>query len=495
VLAPDRHVLASILKRIPTSALSATPELQLCAAALCMVEGRIADMEPHLVVARELMSRDESAADPSTRITWALLAGALARVRGSAATVVEATSSALDILDGVGSAVPLARVFRGVALNNKGCGLVWMGDLAEAERCLTAALTASDQLGATLAQMNTLGHLGLAAAVVGRLDEATDWANAGRELAEARGWTHVTQATTTFLSLAVVSLQQNDLDESEHHVARGLQALKHQAEPLPLFALRLTQASLETVRGRFGMARALVDEVRSATERQPLPGLLRGWLVLTEAELELVTGQAAKLQARLARAPLPSLSLEERLSLARARLALGETHGVDALLSPVLNQERDLRLAIEASVVHALVADRAGRDTEALEALGRAVRQAEQGQSMAAFRHNGSERLRRLLGRLAALRKADAAFLRRLLDEPSSSGPADLAPAVEALTEREMLVLQHLSTMFTNAEIAEQLFVSPNTIKVHLRHLYRKLGVSSRRAAVSRARELRLLVD
>jgi LuxR family maltose regulon positive regulatory protein len=492
VLAPDRDVLASILKQIPTSAQAATPELQLCAAALCLVENRIADMEPHLVVANELMSREKHAADPSTRITLALLAGALARGRGSAATVVEATSRALDILDSVGSAVPLAREFRGVALNNKGSGLVWLGELADAEKCLTAGLTASDQLGATLAHMNTLGHLSLAAAVVGRLDEATEWATRGRELAEARGWTYLTQASTIFLSLAVVSLQQNDLDEADHLVTLGLQA---QSEPLPLLALRLTQASIETARGRLGVARSLVDEVRSAAERRPLPALLQGWLVLTGAELELVTGQAAELQARLARAPLPSLSLEGRLSLARARFALGETRGVDALLSPVLNQERDLRLAIEASVVHALVADRAGRDTEALEALGRAVRQAEQGRSMAAFRRNGSGRLQRLLGRLAALRKADAAFLRRLLDEPSPTGPADLAPVVEALTERETLVLQHLSTMFTNAEIAEQLFVSPNTIKVHLRHLYRKLGVSSRRAAVSRARELRLLVD
>jgi LuxR family transcriptional regulator, maltose regulon positive regulatory protein len=53
-------------------------------------------------------------------------------------------------------------------------------------------------------------------------------------------------------------------------------------------------------------------------------------------------------------------------------------------------------------------------------------------------------------------------------------------------------VLEHLPSMSSNAEIAEEMYVSVNTIKAHLKSLYRKLEVSSRRAAVRRARELNL---
>jgi len=54
------------------------------------------------------------------------------------------------------------------------------------------------------------------------------------------------------------------------------------------------------------------------------------------------------------------------------------------------------------------------------------------------------------------------------------------------------MVLEHLPSMSSNAEIAEEMYVSVNTIKAHLKSLYRKLEVSSRRAAVRRARELNL---
>jgi LuxR family maltose regulon positive regulatory protein len=61
------------------------------------------------------------------------------------------------------------------------------------------------------------------------------------------------------------------------------------------------------------------------------------------------------------------------------------------------------------------------------------------------------------------------------------------------LTERERAVLDHLPTMMSNAEIAQQMLVSVNTVKTHLKAVYRKLGVERRRDAVVRARQLELL--
>jgi LuxR family maltose regulon positive regulatory protein len=63
----------------------------------------------------------------------------------------------------------------------------------------------------------------------------------------------------------------------------------------------------------------------------------------------------------------------------------------------------------------------------------------------------------------------------------------------EHLTERELIVLRYMPTMLKTAEIAKDLFVSVNTVKSHQRAIYRKLDVTTRRAAVERARDLHLV--
>jgi LuxR family maltose regulon positive regulatory protein len=68
----------------------------------------------------------------------------------------------------------------------------------------------------------------------------------------------------------------------------------------------------------------------------------------------------------------------------------------------------------------------------------------------------------------------------------SASGVHDLTPA-------ELRVLQYLPTHLSFPEIAGQVFVSPNTVKTQAQGVYRKLGVSSRRAAVEQARAAGLL--
>jgi LuxR family maltose regulon positive regulatory protein len=63
----------------------------------------------------------------------------------------------------------------------------------------------------------------------------------------------------------------------------------------------------------------------------------------------------------------------------------------------------------------------------------------------------------------------------------------------EPLSEREQAILRYLPTMMSNQEIAGELFVSVNTVKTHLKAIYRKLDATGRREAVQRGRELGLM--
>ena len=64
---------------------------------------------------------------------------------------------------------------------------------------------------------------------------------------------------------------------------------------------------------------------------------------------------------------------------------------------------------------------------------------------------------------------------------------------VKPLSERELEVLQYLAEGLTNREIANQLYLSLNTVKVHTRNIYGKLGVNNRTQAGARAKALGIL--
>ena len=63
----------------------------------------------------------------------------------------------------------------------------------------------------------------------------------------------------------------------------------------------------------------------------------------------------------------------------------------------------------------------------------------------------------------------------------------------EGLSDRELEVLRLLATELTGPEIAQRLFVSLNTLRTHTKHIFTKLDVNTRRAAVRRAAERGLL--
>ncbi len=72
--------------------------------------------------------------------------------------------------------------------------------------------------------------------------------------------------------------------------------------------------------------------------------------------------------------------------------------------------------------------------------------------------------------------------------------PSATAPAlVESLSERELEILRLMATGMTNQQIADRLYVTVGTVKVHNHHIFGKLGVSNRVQALAQARELSLL--
>jgi DNA-binding CsgD family transcriptional regulator len=81
----------------------------------------------------------------------------------------------------------------------------------------------------------------------------------------------------------------------------------------------------------------------------------------------------------------------------------------------------------------------------------------------------------------------DVAMLRMLAPLLARLSRERLTPSLPvSLTTQERRVLSHVAAGRSNAEIAQALFVAPSTVRKHLEHSYRKLGVTSRVAAVAR---------
>jgi LuxR family maltose regulon positive regulatory protein len=99
--------------------------------------------------------------------------------------------------------------------------------------------------------------------------------------------------------------------------------------------------------------------------------------------------------------------------------------------------------------------------------------------------------MREHLGRGTAHR----AFISDLLSLQAEAHPASQSRSqvAEPLTQRERRVLWYLPSRLSNTEIAADMYVSLNTVKTHIKNVYRKLGVNGRREAVARARQLNLL--
>ncbi len=152
---------------------------------------------------------------------------------------------------------------------------------------------------------------------------------------------------------------------------------------------------------------------------------------------------------------------------------------------------------IEVLAVQAVLFEAQGDHSAALESLARAIGLAQPGGFIRLFVDLGptiQALLRELRDQGVApyfVARILAAFAEPQPIEPAATfGPPEL---IEPLTKRELEVLALLEQRLSNKEIAARLFITPSTAKLHTLHIYQKLQVNTRRAAVAKAQSLGLL--
>jgi LuxR family maltose regulon positive regulatory protein len=190
----------------------------------------------------------------------------------------------------------------------------------------------------------------------------------------------------------------------------------------------------------------------------------------------------------------------EQVVLARLLLAQNQHRNALDLLDSILPRfERINRpwALIEISILKSMAYHALGDDTSALAEMERAVSLAEPEGFMRIFLDEG-EPVNRILDKLRSRKTTGRDHLEKILaafgEKPTVSFAVELiATQEEPLSEREREVLRLLDTSLSSTEIAEELVVSVNTVRSHVKRIYQKLNVHSRYQAIARAKEQHII--
>ena len=318
--------------------------------------------------------------------------------------------------------------------------------------------------------MSCLGHGAALELAEGALRRAETAARSALALAEPRGWHRTAPAAWAYAALAAVHWHRDELDDAERRADAAAAAAYGAQQPDAVIAARALRAHLAAARGDIDRARGLM---RAARESLPEAGPIAArWIeALGPAQWAPAPDDpVAEAADRLTRGdPLAALRRVE---------ALPEAPG----LHPVLR--------LYAWLIAALAHHGLGRLDLASQALEQALALAAAEGYRRPFASGFP--VRRLLERHLARPTAYGPLVAELLDALAQGGDAQPG-LLEPLSERERAVLRLLPALLSNPEIASELYVSVNTVKTHIKTIYRKLDVTSRRDAVVRARELRLI--
>jgi LuxR family maltose regulon positive regulatory protein len=496
-----------LLVGFPAEVRAADVELATMAAVDELTEGSLEAAERYLALAERasasVATTRRGQAQLLLRIAWLLHA----RQRANLAAVVEEARKMQDIADGPGPTRPdLGEDLRALALITLGATEFWAGQIDQAERHLERGVVLSRRIVRPYLEFTGLAYQ----AGVGQFRSFAAGVERGMqavELAQRHGWTDDPAVGFASLSVGTVLVSQGRFEEAEPWLQRAERVLRAEAEPAQGMAIRMTRGMLEIGRGRHVEALAALEAADRLAGRLAEPSLLvlpiRTMLVQTLVRLG-ETERAEQALAELNDQDQDSVLM--RMSLAVLRLGQHKPREAMAALAPVLDGSVPRPWSGQPALslpevttwggvflLEAIAQDALGDSHAAAKALERALDLAEPGGALEIFLRYPAPAL---LERHAQHGTAHAALVADILNALAGRQLAPeigTQPPLEALSDSEIRVLRYLPSNLTAPEIARELYISINTVRTHVRHLYEKLGTHTRADTVARGRALGLL--
>lgn len=362
----------------------------------------------------------------------------------------------------------------------RGAGLLYEGHLDLARQYLVGGAGAVHPMW----QVSALGSLALVEAWSGRLSIAERTGRRALSLASRAAMRDLV-APAAYIALADVAREREDYQQARSWLQEAKLALAANSDRVAAAVAVIEEALLSWGEGLATTGVRMLKTHRSRSEYRLPDAILARWSS-AEARLLLASGEPASAAQTLDLAPQETgevvavrvqLAVEQR-QLERARELIERWPDVP---HPRAGLERALWLAV--------VDHLSGRSDLARRRLAAAIETCSSEGWLGLLRPQPVASAARVL-----YRESPTPFLREVCERPVvATAGRSVKGLVEQLTEREFMVLPLLPTRMTNVEIAESLGVSLNTVKTHLKHIYRKLGVTERGEAIAAAEELHLL--
>src|SRR5712671_780580 len=480
-----------LLAGFPAEARAADAELAALAAADELAQGSLEEAKRYLTLAALGSVSVPAGRRGRVQVLLGVVGLLLARQRGNPPAVAEEARRLQAAAEAPDAARPgLGEDLRALALINLGIAEYGRARFEEAEPHLGQGVALARRIGRPYLEFTGLAYQ--AAIEVSR--SYTRGAERGRqavELAERHGWTGEPAAGVAYQTLAGALTGQGRLEEAEPWVQRAERTVRPDADPAAGVRVHSVRGLLELARGRDADALAAFRAVERLSGLLAAPHYLvsaaRAWLLLALVRLG-ETEQAEQALADLGEQDRDRREI--RTAVAALRLAQDDPRAATTALAPALDGSTPVTsptLHVQSFLLEAIARDALGDPAAAGRALERALDLAEPDGALLSFLLHPAPGLLEHHARHGTGHAALIAEIRSLLAGRKPAPPPGAAqPPLEPLSKSEIRVLRYLPTNLSAPEIANELYVSPNTVKAHIRHLYAKLGTHRRGEAVAR---------